>query len=137
MGPIRNIQGMIASAVREVQQTTANANDLINDGRATLANVKDGAALRGKLDKDFVDELIKIVRAVISGHNPSTDIPITLYLDLDFDTHSGQYAKCVGGPYDGKTFRIPADDIEDGDMTLKGGAKYKWNGYVWEYQPTP
>jgi hypothetical protein len=108
-------------------QTMDSAQLTLKLAQALIEDFQDGVAVRMQVDDAAAVSLAKIVLG------KGGEVPMAITVDPEWDTKPGEVSMLVGGPYDGKSYRIPGADMEDGDMTLQGGHRYKWDGKVFRY----
>ena len=118
------INGLINRGHRDLGQ----AELVLELAKALIADVQDGVAVTVHVNDGAAH---KIISHFLKGKGGA--LPLTVAIDPTYDTHSGKQAKCIGGPYNDRKFEIPDEDVEDGDMTLKGGHRYKWDGHFFRY----
>ena len=119
----RRVRALIARG-----HAVANQAELtLQLAQALIEDIQDGLAVKFIVDDDAAKQVAKL----LIGHGG--EFPVAIAIDPEYDTNPSPVSKFVGGPYDGKLYRIPEPDVEDGDMTLKGGHRYKWDGKVFRY----
>lgn len=122
---------------RRVRALIAHGHQVANDAQFTLqlaqaliADIEDGVEVRLQLD----DNAAKKAAALMLGKGG--DFPVAITFDPEWDKRPSPVSKFVGGPHDGKHYRISPDDIADGEIVLRGGHRYKWDGHVFRFVRT-
>ena len=112
------INGLINRGHRDLGQ----AELVLELAKALIADVQDGVAVTVHVNDGAAH---KIISHFLKGKGGA--LPLTVAIDPTYDTLPGKVAKFVGGPYDGKSYSV-AEGVTE--ITLEGGAEYKWDGYV-------
>ena len=108
---------------------------LIEDLQKLADDLKDGWETDASIRLD--DKAAhKLLSHFFKGQGGDLPFSLSLKFDPTWDKLPGKVAKFVGGPaeYDGNTYSITEGVTE---ITLEGGAEYKFNGHVFEYVGGP
>ena len=127
-GRVRRLMAKAEAELNHAHRTMDSAQLTLELAKALIADIQDGVAVRAQFDPEAAKTLV----GLLTGK--AADIPITVTIDPEYDTHPSEIAKFVGGHYDGQAFRIPAGSMASGEITLSGGHKYKWDGKVFRYE---
>lgn len=92
---------------------------------AFVDDLQDGAEIKFQLDDNAARKFLLL----LSGK--AGDIPVSITIDPAWDAFPSKVAEFRGGPYDGKKYTIPNQQVE---LVLEGGHRYKWNGRLFQYQ---
>lgn len=97
---------------------------ILDLAQAFIEDFQDGFAMKFQLDDDAAKKFL----ALLTG-KPG-EIPVSIVVDPSWDLLPSRVAEFKGGPYDGKRFVIPNQQVE---LVLTGNHRYKWNGKVFLY----
>lgn len=124
----KRIEAAVMAELARTAATRQKADRLLDKAEGLMDDVQDGfRAIIGI-------EALNLIKAAMMGGK--LDDAVTVDVDITWDRKSGDRAIFKGGDYDGQSFKIPAEAIDSGTIILKGGQKYAWNGYVWEFTGT-
>ena len=115
------INGLINRGHRDLGQ----AELVLELAKALIADVQDGVAVTVHVNDGAAH---KIISHFLKGKGGA--LPLTVAIDPTYDTLPGMIAKFEGGPYDGKSYSVTEGVV---DITLKGGADYVWDGFVFRF----
>lgn len=127
-----------------LNQLQTKANWTMDDARAAIQEAMEFLArLEQKLDdgigvnvvipprKKFKEEM----HALWDGLG--CEIPATMVIDLLYSRNPHRISEFVGGPFNGKNFRITDEQQQKRSITLKGNHLYCWDGYKYQYEGVP
>lgn len=122
--PFRRVKSLISHG----HATMNEAGSLMDFIRAFVDDLADGFSVVFHVDSGAAKTLWNIVVKGKPGK-----FPVTVQVDPKYDTDPPEKADFVGGPYDGKIFKLTKDMRSQPSVTLEGGNIYTWNGYQFIY----
>lgn len=114
----RRVKALIARG----HQVANNADLTLTMAQALIDDIQDGVEVRVQVSDNAAGQIARLVLG--SGG----EFPLSVTLDPEWDRNPGDQSRFRGGPYDGRVYKIPREDVNDGEIVLKGGHVYRWTG---------
>lgn len=127
---LRRLRGRLDQLQGKANWTMDDARALIAEASEFLKQLEDGVGITAVVDAGAARTLARLLLG------KGGTVPIKVVIDPGYRALPPESAKFVGGPHDGKKYRLNEEQQCRASITLKGGLVYVWDGRVFQYDGT-